>query len=388
MIYYYGTEISPNQIETEEGYLICKNVPIARIGEMKYRARDLGLDGNKIVKVNRYEEDVFDPAAMASFEGKDVTDGHPPENLTPETVGLYSKGHIENVRRDGDYLIADLHIKDANLINDIQNNIKREVSCGYQCVYLEDGENFKQTQIRGNHVAVVPRGRAGHNVSIKDEEVQENQETKGENIMSKFAKDVLGLFGAAAKDAKTEDLDKLVDMAHTALDADPAEEKAQEAAPAEEAKDVEVERAPKGDDLGTKLDALIAMVTELAKKNDREEEMERKLSDETDIDKIVEERTGEEAVTIPAEKMEDTTISHDAVANLLKGVREPIAKIEDKAVRAAVVDALLDGLGLKNDKMNDIVTATKDTAATSNIDRYAEVKKAYDERNPHKKGEN
>ena len=85
MIYYYGTEISPNQIETGEGFLICKNVPIARTGIQTYRAADINLDGDqdRTVDVKRYEEDVFDKAAIASFEGKPVTDGHPPENLSP-----------------------------------------------------------------------------------------------------------------------------------------------------------------------------------------------------------------------------------------------------------------------------------------------------------------
>ena len=56
MIYYYGNEISPNQIETAEGFLICKNVPIARTGMQEYTARDLMLDGDpeRMIKVNRY----------------------------------------------------------------------------------------------------------------------------------------------------------------------------------------------------------------------------------------------------------------------------------------------------------------------------------------------
>ena len=40
MLTYYGTEISPNQTKTDEGFLICKNVPIARTGTMEYLARE------------------------------------------------------------------------------------------------------------------------------------------------------------------------------------------------------------------------------------------------------------------------------------------------------------------------------------------------------------
>ena len=38
-IAYYGTDISPNKTETVEGYLICRNVPIARTGAQQYLAR-------------------------------------------------------------------------------------------------------------------------------------------------------------------------------------------------------------------------------------------------------------------------------------------------------------------------------------------------------------
>ena len=150
MITYYGSQISPNKVETSEGILICRNVPIARIGQQDYLARELQLDGdpNKLVSVMRYEDDVFDKATLASFEGKPVTDGHPAESVAPENFGRLAKGHVQNVRREGDFIVADLHINDANLISDIQNGVKKEVSCGYLCNYEEDGDGYKQTHIR------------------------------------------------------------------------------------------------------------------------------------------------------------------------------------------------------------------------------------------------
>ena len=143
MIAYYGSRISPHMTETPEGFLICHDVPINRIGEQIYTARELQLPGDpdRFITVNRYPDDVFDRAALASFEGKDVTAGHPPENVGPENYAAYSKGHVENVRRDGDHTIADLHIKDAALISDIRNGVVREVSCGYLCQYQADGAN-------------------------------------------------------------------------------------------------------------------------------------------------------------------------------------------------------------------------------------------------------
>lgn len=390
MIAYYGTKISPHMTDTPEGYLICHDVPIARIGSQEYLARDLNLDGDpdRVVTVNRYPEDVFDPAAMASFEGKDVTETHPPEFLTPENHASYSKGHAENVRRSGDFMIADLHIKDANLINDIKNGTVREVSCGYLCDYEPDGENYKQSRIRGNHIAVVPNGRAGRDVAIKD---AAKPAEKGQNPMSKFSEAILSAFGMAAQDAKSPDeVNHLVKTAVTALDAEPAKMGAE----ADPAKDEMIEKAPKGDDLGSKLDKVIEMLGELAKKNDREE---KKLTDESDIDELIEKMMGKEdetpesAVTIPSDDagcMSDAT--RDAALLLLAKARPAIAAIKDKNERARVADAMLSAVGTGG-TMGNIMRAAQDSARkaasvkTSSYEKMCEESQAaYDARNPHK----
>lgn len=400
MIAFYGSQISDHMVKTPEGYLICKDVPINRTGEQLYTAGELQLDGvdpAKVVKVYREEPDVFEPAALASFEGKDVTQTHPPENLTPETQGAYSKGHVENVRRVNDTTVADLMIKDPGLISDVENGVMREVSCGYTCVYVPYKDGYKQTHIVGNHVAVVPKGRAGHNVAIKDAAPVAE---KGRKNMNKFGHAILAAFGMAAKDATPEELDKLVSTAATALDAAPAEN-APEAEPAkaeEETADVDVIREPKGTDIGSKIDELIAMVRELGKKNDREE---KKLSDEGDLDEMIAKLAGrherhhgdpEEAVTIPAEEMEDAKCGSmdSATIDLLKRVRPAVAGIQDPAQRARVVDALLSTVN-HTDSMGVIMAAAQDSARkaadaskrTSYEAACSEAEDAYAARNPH-----
>ena len=387
MIYYYGTELSPNQIETAEGFLICKNVPIARTGMQEYTARDLMLDGDpeRMIKVNRYETDVFEPAALASFEGKPVTDGHPPEEVEPANFASYAKGHIQRVRREGDFMVADLYINDPILINDVRNGIKREVSCGYICEYTADGDGYKQSKIRGNHVAVVPRGRAGHEVAIKDE-----SPVKGGDIMGKLTKELLKVFGAATKDASSEEIDKMAATTAAVLDAAPAETAPEAEPTANDAQDVMVERAPKGDDLGTKLDEAISLLHELVKK---ETEEEKKLTDESDLDEMIEKLSGgeeiekEDAVTIPAEEMEDACRNMDAV-EILRRVRPAVAAIKDKNDRARVTDALISSI--RGNDVEAILSATKDAAmknANSNNPQKAveEQQKLYNSRNQHKK---
>lgn len=390
---YYGSRISPHMTETPEGYLICHDVPINRTGTQEYTAGEMQLDGDpeRIITVNRYPEDVFDAAALASFEGKDVTAGHPPENLTPENHAAYSKGHVENVRRAGDQTIADLHIKDATLISDIKNGIIREVSCGYVCNWEPDGAGYKQTNIRGNHVAIVPHGRAGHDVAIKDQAAERAE--KGSKAMSDFWRGFLNAFGEAAKDATPEQMEQVTNAAVKALDAAPAE-KAQEAEPAAKTDDEMIERAPKDDDIGSKLDRILEML----EAKSRGGRGEHDLHDESDLDEMIAKLSGkgegemdaESAVTVPAEQMEDKSTCDSAIA-LLKRVRPAVAQIKDSTDRARVVDALLSTLG--NGNMGGILKAAHDSASraaattqkTTYEARCAESEANYAALNPHLK---
>ena len=403
-IAYYGARISPHMTRTPEGYLICHDVPINRTGDQEYTARDLQLDGDpdRLVIVHRYPEDVFDPAALASFEGKDITQGHPPENLTPENQAAYSKGHIENVRRVGDNTVADLYIKDAGLASDVENNVVREVSCGYLCDYVPDGDGYKQQRIRGNHVAVVPLGRAGHDVAIKDAAPEAEKGRK--TCMSKLAEDILAAFGMAAKDASEEELQKLVTTTATALDAAPAEAEkpAPEAEPAKAAEkpaeDEMVEKAPKGDDIGSKLDRILEMLEAKA----RGGRGEHPLHDESDLDEMVKKLAGgedpEAAVTVPAEEMEDSACmspaAKDAAVELLKKVRPIVAEMKDPKEKARVVDAMLSTIK-GPDTVGAIMKAAQDSARKNaeetrrtNYQKMCEdAESAYAARNPHKKKE-
>lgn len=399
-IAYYGARISPHMTRTPEGYLICHDVPINRIGDQEYTAGELQLDGDpeRMVTVHRYPEDVFDPAAIASFEGKDITQGHPPENLTPENQAAYSKGHVQNVRRVGDNTVADLYIKDPGLASDVENGVVREVSCGYLCDYVADGGGYRQQRIRGNHVAVVHLGRAGHEVAIKDAAPEAEKGRK--TCMSKFAEAILAAFGMAAKDASPEDLDGLVKTTATALDAAPAEPAADpgkegKAPEAEPAKEEMVEKAPKGDDLGSKLDRIIQML----EAQSRGGRGEHPLHDESDLDEMVEKLAGkkddpEAAVTVPAEEMEDgcmTPAAKDAAVELLRKVRPAVAAIQDKQERARVVDALLSTIKGPN-TVGTIMQAAQDSARKNaeetrrtNYQKMCEdAESAYAARNPHK----
>lgn len=391
MLAYYGDRISPHMTKTKERFLICHDVPIARVGEMDYLASELRLEGDpdRLVKVYRHQEDVFDPAAMASFEGKPVTNGHPPENVGPENHAAYTKGHVQNVRRDGGYLVADLHLRDAALISDVENGVLREVSCGYLCSYVPEGDGYRQRDIVGNHVAVVPRGRAGHEVAIKDEAAQ--RAGKGRDTMSKFAEAVLKVFGMAVKDVEDDQaLDALVSTAMTALDAEPAgdesEPPAQEAEPAaqpeEKAEEAKDQAGLSGTSLDEKLDRLLEMMDRMAAAQREAKPKEDRLED------MIGQLSGGSAVTLPAGGM---STARDAALAMLRSVRPVVASIADEDTRNRVTDALLgavrspDVLGGIMRSAQESARKAADAAAPASPDQLcAAQKEAYDARNPHK----
>lgn len=385
MLCYYGNKISPHITKTPEGFLICHDVPLARLGPMQYRAAELSLPGTpeQIVTVNRYAEDVFAPAAIASFEGKDVTAGHPPENLTAETWAAYARGHVENVRRQEDFLVGDLIIKDSQLANEVQSGAVREVSAGYTAEFLPDGDCLKQTNIRGNHVAVVPRGRAGHDVAIKDAAPSAEKEREK---MSKLTEAWLNLFGRAAKEMEGPELQQLSAHAATVLDA--------EATPAADEVDY---KEQKGVDLGSKLDKLLERLAEMEKKLDglaKPEVKDATPVDEAAIDKKLEALTADSAAVVEAGDagLASGTVSKDSAVAFLRAMRPAVAAIEDAAVKAAVADAVLQAVQADDKPLQQIMDAVQgkaqaaQTVAARDMNTVcAEQQNAYDALNPHRK---
>lgn len=65
-------------------------------------------------------------------------------------------------------MLADLFITDADLIEKIEAGELRQLSCGYNYELHKRRKQILQVDIAGNHVAVVPVGRAGPPAAIKD----------------------------------------------------------------------------------------------------------------------------------------------------------------------------------------------------------------------------
>lgn len=162
---------------TDEGFL---KVPgrVARTGIQEYLARELGLDGdpNRIVRVYRPPEEVFAPDSLSTYDASDITNDHPKELVTALTYKGVAVGVVRGPGRpDGEFVAADLIVKDQKTISDI-NAGKCEISAGYTAIYdeapgvTEDGQayDYIQREIRINHVAIVDRARAGANARVFD----------------------------------------------------------------------------------------------------------------------------------------------------------------------------------------------------------------------------
>lgn len=363
---YFGSRISDHILKTPEGFLICKDVPIARTGTQQYRGCEFGgpvADG--IYNVQRPEAEVFDRAAVASFEGKPVCDEHPEEDVTPDNYGRYMKGVCRDVRRgDGDLsncLVADLVIYDADLIGKIEAG-KREISCGYDCLWNPTSDSsYDQLEIRGNHVAVVDRGRAGHKVAIRDTADDE----KGGKKMSKF---LIGrILRALARDESTtpEDMEAATKLAGSS-DAEPRPQPAPApAAPATPAPAAvpQPENKPAAMDEATEArfkkieDALEAISSKLnpappavEPKKDALDALEEELQnqapaaasagDEDDVIEPPEEINAQDAEPEEEEAVPVPQATRDAAMELLKNLKPVVASIKNEAQRKRVADSL------------------------------------------------
>jgi len=239
----------PNGFVRAEGYL-------TRAGIFVYR----DAKGNTVREL-RPPEEVMHPDALASFALVPVTNEHPPEALTADNAKQYSVGSVsESVAPEGDKVRATLMITDADAIAALDAG-RSELSCGYTAdVVIEPGTwqgqryDAKQTNIRGNHVALVDAGRAGPTCSIRMDATDVAQEITMDSVMIEV--------GGAKYSVPAEMAGELVKMLESKglkpamADAEKPAEK-----PSEEMASVKADAQRKIDALQAKLDALQSATT-------------------------------------------------------------------------------------------------------------------------------
>lgn len=215
---------------TDEGFL---KVParISRTGIQEYLAVEMGLtdrDPKDIVRVYRPEDEVFTDESLTSFANKPVTNNHPPELVNSRNSRQYSVGMSgPEVTRDGMFAKTVLHVTDEDAIKNIESG-KVELSNGYTADIewtegvTPDGEQYDaiQRNIKGNHIAIVERGRAGPACRVADNLPNSGDEVTMAKItidgvdfeVSDQAAQAVGKLQARLKDAEMETREKDEDL--------------------------------------------------------------------------------------------------------------------------------------------------------------------------------
>lgn len=207
-------KISPLKEKTPEGYLLCRDVPISRVGSFEYSAAEVGLPNiGCAVQVWRPEEQIFNPETIASFEAKPVVIGHA-RFADPDNWREIAVGTTQNVRRGegdkSDFLLADLLLTDRKAIEAVESGDLKEVSCGYDADTQETPEGIEQIGIVGNHVALVVSARCS-GCKIGDGSMTTSLKTR-----------LRKLFRDGNEDAFNEEVDKLQVQDGDAPDGAPA----------------------------------------------------------------------------------------------------------------------------------------------------------------------
>lgn len=155
--------------DTPEGYLRvwCK---AARTGTQLYRR----ADGSQ-VREYRPPEEIGNPESLSTFGMTPVTWTHPPELLDSANTKQFQIGYSgSQVRYNDGFVEVALTVTDKDSIEKIKRGDATEVSAGYKVDFdptpgiTPEGESYDgvQRNIQVNHIAVVPRGRAGPEVRL------------------------------------------------------------------------------------------------------------------------------------------------------------------------------------------------------------------------------
>lgn len=157
----------------DNGYLKC-DARITKTGVFNYRLAD-----GAIRRELRIPKEVFKADSLSTFMDVPLTNGHPPSRLTSKNTKQFQVGLINDVRQDEAFVAAKVLVTDEDVIGAAESG-KREMSCGYYCdldmqpgvtkniTGVPDGLKFDAVQrnIRGNHVALVEKGRAGGGAAL------------------------------------------------------------------------------------------------------------------------------------------------------------------------------------------------------------------------------
>lgn len=150
----------------------------ARSGNVQvYAGAEVQRPDLPIVRVYRDADEIFRADSLRTFGHKPVTVDHPTGPVTSQTWRQVARGHVgEEVVRDGEFVRIPMMLADAEAISAAKTT-HGEVSVGYTCDLdwtpgtAPDGQSYdaRQVKVIVDHVAIVPKGRAGPECRLGDE---------------------------------------------------------------------------------------------------------------------------------------------------------------------------------------------------------------------------
>lgn len=228
---YTVERLGRTQEVTPEGFLLCRDVPLARVGEMLYGPGEVPVrpGSDFVARVTRDETVLLAPDTLASFEGKPITLDHPDEDVGPDNWRELARGFVRNVRAgEGEaagLMLGDLLITDSTAISQVRDGL-REVSNGYDAEYEDlGGGRGRQIKITGNHIALVRRGRCGPVCSIGDSEMKTRDKSQKTQDREGWLNRLKAAFYTKDEEAFVSELKGAPDVAE--IDGDPADDKTQ-----------------------------------------------------------------------------------------------------------------------------------------------------------------
>lgn len=212
-----------------DGSLVAE-VFAARTGTQDYLGREVdpdnthGLRDKAIVTVYRPEAEVFKADSLATFAAAPVTVNHPTEAVDAANWRELGVGEINgDVVRDGQRVRVPIIVRDAKAVK-AATSTHKQLSMGYatELVFPKDGKHpdgtacdAYQTNIKINHIALVPAARGGPELRVVDERTAPSTEGKA---MKKIVLDGLQVDLSDA-DAVAAAFDKLQAKANDAATA-------------------------------------------------------------------------------------------------------------------------------------------------------------------------
>lgn len=174
MLFIDRADVSRKRV-TSDGYMVA-DARVARVGIQHYAGYEVGKPELQSVAVYRPEEEVFKSDSLSTYAHRPVTIGHPPEGVSAKNWRDVARGAVGgDVMRDGEFVRVPMTIMDQAAIRDVEGGVC-EISMGYHCrLEFVDGVSPQgdpyqavQRDLRMNHAAIVPKGRAGSQCRIGD----------------------------------------------------------------------------------------------------------------------------------------------------------------------------------------------------------------------------